>query len=186
MPKKFIKKIMPDHQVIREHKHLKFLGSLLHDPNLWHLNRRTASGAFAVGLFFAWVPVPFQMLLAAVMAIFVRVNLPLSVALVWVSNPVTMPPLFYGAYLLGASILGRTEQEFTFVLSWEWLATELSLIWQPFLLGCGILGVISSVIGYFAIRGLWRLHLIKHLEIRRTRKRQQAILKQQHQEAKTN
>ena len=107
MPKKFLQRLMPDHRTIREHRHLRFLGTLLHDPNLWHLNRRSASGAFAVGLFVAWVPVPFQMLLGAIGAILFRVNLPLSAALVWVSNPLTMPPLFYFAYLVGGWLLSR-------------------------------------------------------------------------------
>ena len=87
MPKKFIKRLMPNHRTIREHKHLRFLGSLLHDPNLWHLNRRSASGAFAVGLFMAWVPVPFQMLLGAIGAIAFRVNLPLSATFATSSCP---------------------------------------------------------------------------------------------------
>jgi uncharacterized protein (DUF2062 family) len=169
MPKKFIKKIMPDHKTIRDHKHMQFFGDLLHDPNLFHFNRRSASGAFAVGLFFAWVPVPFQMLLAAAAAIIFRVNLPLSVALVWLSNPVTMPPLFYGAYLLGAEVLGTEAEEFEFELSWEWLSTSLGNIWEPFLLGCGVLAITSSILGYFAIRGLWRLHLIQHIKERRER-----------------
>ena len=39
---------MPDHKLIREHKHLRIFGSMLHDPNLFHLNRRSVAGAFAV------------------------------------------------------------------------------------------------------------------------------------------
>lgn len=171
MPKKFIKRLMPDHRTIREHKHLQFFGTLLHDPNLWHFNRRSASGAFAVGLFFAWVPVPFQMLLGAGGAILFRVNLPLSVALVWVSNPLTMPPLFYFAYLLGKWLLGAPDIPFTFEPSFAWLQHELAAIWQPFLLGCLIMGVISSLGGYLTVRGLWRLHLIRHLQERRTRRK---------------
>ena len=58
MPKKLIKRYMPDHRQIREHKHLQLFGSLLHDPNLWHLNRRSAAGAFAVGLFVRLYPFP--------------------------------------------------------------------------------------------------------------------------------
>lgn len=161
MPRKIIKRFMPDHAKIRDHKNLQFLGTLLHDPNLLHMNRRSVSGAFAVGLFFGWIPVPFQMVFAAVVAIFVRVNLPVSVALVWFSNPVTMPPLFYFAYKLGAWILGMPEMAFSFELSFEWLQQGLSAIWQPFLTGCFILAVSSSLLGYAGIRWLWRMKVIQ-------------------------
>lgn len=171
MPKKLIKRLMPDHTTIREHKHLRFLGTLLHDPNLWYFNRRSASGAFAVGLFMAWVPVPFQMLLGALGAILFRVNLPLSVALVWVTNPLTMPPMFYFAYLVGGWLLGDAGNgNVAFELSYEWLANELVVIWQPFLLGCLIMGVVSSAAGYLTIRGLWRLHLVRHYRERKARR----------------
>jgi len=169
--KKTIRRIMPDHHKIRNHKHLKILGPLLHQQNLWHFNRRSASGAFAVGLFMAWMPVPFQMLLGAAGAILFQVNLPLSVALVWFSNPLTMPPLFYFAYLVGATILGIPESEFNFELSTEWLMQSMGVIWQPLLLGCLIMGVISAVVGYTAVRLLWRLHIVQHLKERRLRKK---------------
>ena len=152
---------MPDHDVIRNHKHLRFLGPLKNDPNLLHLNRRSVSGAVAVGLFMAWVPVPFQMALAAIAAIVVRVNLPLSVVLVWISNPLTMPPLFYFAYKLGAWILGVPEMGFSFELSFEWLKQGLGAIWQPFLFGCFILGTGCSLLGYLCIRSLWRFKVIQ-------------------------
>lgn len=171
MPKKLIKKYMPDHDTIRNQPHLnKIFGTLLHDPNLLHLNRRSVSAAFAVGLFMAFVPVPFQMVLAAAAAILVRCNLPISVGLVWVSNPITIPPLFYFCYLVGTWILGiEKAKKFAFELSWDWLMSELGAIWEPFLLGCTVVGMISAVLGYFTIRLLWRLHLIAHLKRRKLR-----------------
>lgn len=162
MPKRLIKNYIPDREAIRKYKHLKVFGTLLHNPNLWHLNRRSASGAFAVGLFMAFVPVPFQMLLAAGGAILARVNLPLSVLLVWVTNPVTMPALFYSAYRVGTWLIGVSEREVRFALSLQWLASELGAIWQPFLLGCLVLGTLSALAGFGIIRGLWRLRLVRH------------------------
>lgn len=162
MPKKFLKRLMPDHRAIREHKHLRIFGKLLHDPNLFHLNRRSASGAFANGLFWAFVPMPFQMLPAALFAILFRVNLPLSIALVWITNPITMPPIFYFCYKVGSWLLDVPVHTMEAEFSMEWLQAELSLIWQPFLLGCFVMGILSSLLGYFGIRGLWRLHLIRH------------------------
>ena len=155
---------MPDHKLIREHKNLQIFGKLLHDPNLFHLNRRSVAGAFAVGLFCAWVPVPFQMVFAAAVAILLRVNLPISVALVWISNPLTMPPLFYFAYVLGTWILGVPERRFQFELSFEWLSSGLATIWQPFLLGCFVMAVVSSILGYATIRLLWRIHIISKMK----------------------
>ncbi len=159
MPKRIIKRFMPDPHTIRDHKHLRFLGTLLHDPNILHLNRRSVSGAFSVGILMAFVPVPFQMVLAAIGAIVARVNLPISVALVWVTNPLTMPPIFYFAYKVGAWILHTPARDIEFVLSTEWLVHELGEVWQPFLLGCFVSGVFFAVLGNVAIRLFWRLHV---------------------------
>jgi len=174
MPKKLIKRFMPDHTVIREHRHLRFFGTLLHDPNLFHLNRRSASGAFAVGLFMAFVPLPLQMLLAAAASILFRVNLPISMVLVWITNPVTIPPMFYFAYLLGTWILGEPVhmEQSAFELSTEWLKQELVIIWQPFLLGCLVAASLSALTGYFTIRGLWRLHLVRHYQQKKLHRQQ--------------
>ncbi len=171
MPRNLIKRYMPDHKKIRDHKHLKFLGTLLHDPNILHLNRRSVSGAFSVGLFMAWAPVPFQMILGAIGSIVARVNLPISVGLVWVTNPLTMPPMFYFAYKVGAWILGIPARPFTFELSFEWLMHELGIIWQPFLLGCLICGVVSAILGNLLIRGFWRFRVGRSWRERQEKRR---------------
>jgi uncharacterized protein (DUF2062 family) len=171
MHRKLIQRYLPDHQSIRDHKHLRVFGTLLHDPNLWHLNRRSVAGAFAAGLFTAFIPVPFQMAIAGAAAIVLRVNLPISVALVWVTNPVTMPPLFYLAYKVGAALLGRPPQPFHFELSLAWLGNGLLANWEPFLLGCFVVGAASAATGYFLVRTLWRLSVMRNWQIRKERRR---------------
>lgn len=164
MPKKFIRKYLPDSHKMRNHKSLQVFGTLLHDPNLWHLNRKSVSLAFAVGLFFMWIPVPSQMVLAAAIAILVRSNLPISVILVWISNPLTMGPMFYGAYKFGAWMLSVPHSKFSFELSLDWLMTEMLAIWKPFLLGCFTMAAISSLLGFFTVRILWRLHIVRYIK----------------------
>lgn len=158
---------MPDPHTIRDHKSLQMFGTLLHDPNLWHFNRRSVAKAFAVGLFFMMIPVPFQMALAAGVAIIVRSNLPLSVVLVWISNPLTMPPIFYFAYKVGTWVLQTPEVPFEFEPTTEWLTSGMLAIWQPFIFGCLFLGTIFSAAGYISIRLLWRWSVIKKLQEKR-------------------
>jgi len=172
MPKKIIKRFLPDHHKIKEHKHLQVFGKLIHDPNLWHLNRRSVSGAFSVGLFMAFVPVPFQMVLAAAVAIPLRVNLPISAVLVWISNPLTMPPIFYGCYKLGALVLGTPLQNIKFELTIEWLMTQLGDIWAPFLLGCFLVATLAALTGNLVIRLLWRSLVLKGWQERRKRRKE--------------
>ena len=172
MPKKTIKRFLPSVDSVKQNKHMQVFGHRLHDNSLWHLNRRSARGAFAVGLFMAWVPVPFQMVLAAAAAIILRVNLPLSVALVWITNPLTMPALFYFAYTVGSFVLQRPIMGDLQDFSWDWLMSVISTIGQSFLLGCIILGVIFSLMGYTIIDILWRLSVIRHLKQREKRRSQ--------------
>lgn len=160
---------MPDHQKIKSNKHLQIFGDLLHNGNLWHLNRRSVAKAFAVGLFFAFIPVPFQMVLAAGVAIIVHSNLPLSVALVWITNPLTMPAIFYCCYIVGTWILGAPKQEFVFEASWQWVVDSLSTIGPSFLLGCIVLATFFAFVGYFSIHALWRYSVNKEWKKRQQR-----------------
>lgn len=143
---------------------------MFQDPNLWHLNRHSASGAFGIGLFFAFWPVPFQMWLSAFAAIPLRVNLPLSIATVWLTNPLTMPPIFYGAYKVGAWVLGTDVGEFEFQLSWEWLMGSVNTIGPAFLLGCMICSVVFGSVGYATMNFLWRRSVIKSWQARRAKR----------------
>jgi uncharacterized protein (DUF2062 family) len=152
---KLLHKFVPDYDVIKRHKNLQFLGDKLHEPNLWHLNRHSVAKAFAIGLFCAWVPTPMQMVFAAAGAIYFRAHIPISVALVWITNPITMPPLFYFAYWVGLYFLEMPPAKFS-------LDTLLSgdILW-PFLTGCFILGVICALVGYIGIDYSWRYQVEK-------------------------
>ncbi|MEW5757142.1 MAG: DUF2062 domain-containing protein [Pseudomonadota bacterium] len=171
MPKRLLKRLLPHHSTIREHKHLRHLGERLHDPNLWHLNRRSVSTATAVGLFVCYLPIPMQMVIAALLAVWLRTNLVIAVSLAFVSNPFTMAPMFYAAYKLGTFILRQPEQELNFELSLEWLTHGLAAVWQPFLLGSFLMGSLLALTGYIAVRLIWRVSVIHKWRTRHAGKR---------------
>lgn len=167
--KQWLTRFTPDRHKIGEHKYLRIFGSLLQDPNLWHLNRRSAAGAFAVGLFVMYMPPVGQMLMAAAGAVAFRVNLPIAVTLVWITNPLTIPPMYYFAYLVGAWILGVEVMSFqmSFWLDWN---NWLDLI-APLAVGCLVCATLCSAIGYLSVQAVWRWRLMRQIRLRRARYR---------------
>src|SRR5688572_3143060 len=101
MPRRFFRQYLPHPDLVHENRFLRVFGKALHQPNLWHLNRHSVSRAFAIGLFWGFIPIPFQMLPSAAFAIKFRANIIISVALVWITNPFTVGPIYYGTYTLG-------------------------------------------------------------------------------------
>lgn len=169
MAKKLIKRFLPHPDVILHNRWIRLLGPRLQDPSLWHINRRSCSLAVALGVFCAFIPMPFQMFIAAAAAIWIRVNILVAVPMVWISNPFTMAPMYYFCYLVGVEILGIDQGRFDFKLSFQWLLDELSAIWQPFLLGCFAVGIITALASFILIRILWRLHILSHIKERAQR-----------------
>jgi len=170
----WIRKYLPTRESIRAQKSLGPVRHLLMKPELWHLHRRSVGGAFFIGLFCAFLPVPSQMLIAALIAVVARCNLPIAVTLVWISNPLTMGPMFYFAYKLGAWLLDVELTHGPWEWSWTWLGTRFAAIWWPLILGCLVCGWVSGLTGTVAARLLWRLHIIRRWRNRRSRREKRA------------
>lgn len=166
MSRKLLQRITPSNESIKNNKHIQIFGKLLQARYLWHLGRRYASRAFAIGLFITLLPVPFHMVMAAASAIIFHANLPLAVALVWVNNPFTMVPVFYFGYIFGAWLMGLPVQ--TFDLSWPegTVLTWLNNTFIPCLLGCLVCSTMFSLVGYFGVDWGWRWHVIRRWQRR--------------------
>ena len=156
MPKKFFKQMSPSPEYVKAHPSLNRLKHLFDDPNLFHLNRYSVSMAFLVGVFWAFAPVPVQMIFATLMALWVRCNLPLAIALVWITNPLTLAPIYYSTYLLGTWLLDVPPMSFPDGLSVGAITSELRNIWKPFVIGSLCAGSFLSLLSYFTVKNLWR------------------------------
>jgi uncharacterized protein (DUF2062 family) len=156
-----LKRHLPHRNWFKEHQQLRWLGELLHDHEIWHLSRRSAAGGVATGLFCAAIPLPVQMLTAAVAAIYFRVNLPLAVICTWVTNPITVPPVFFFIYKLGSWLLQRPAHPLNFQPTPEWLMRTLVDFWEPMLLGSLIVGSAAALAGYLSVSIAWRVLVIR-------------------------
>lgn len=160
VPRRFLKRRLPDmHSILGDHR-LRWFGLGLKDSDLFHLNRRSVSMAFLVGMFTAFIPVPGQLLIAAALALLVRCNLTIAMALVFVSNPITVPPLTLLCYRVGTLLLGSAADTPKFQFTWDWLTGPGLHLLPPLLTGCLIVGLGSGVLSYLAIRWLWRWHAV--------------------------
>lgn len=133
---------------------------LLEHPVYWSLNRRNVTRAFALGLFLAFVPLPIHVLLAAALALALRLNIPAAIIGTLLTNPLTIVPLYVFAYWLGCELLGIRAEPLHFEMNWQWLSTELLPIWKPFLLGCLVMGTLTALTGYAVLGGIWHLGLV--------------------------
>jgi len=156
---------------------LRVFGALLANRQLWALNRRSVARATGVGLFLAFVPLPSQMILAAGAAIWLGFNLPVALVMVWITNPLTFPLIYYFAYRLGAWLLDTPTRELEFEMSFSWLANQVGDIWAPLLLGCFILGVVSGTLGNTLVSVVWRVYVLRNWR-RRRRKGETAVIPQ--------
>lgn len=175
--RRLLKRYLPDHASLATNRWLAPFGSTLFHPRLWHLNRHSAAGAIATGLFCGLIPGPFQMLGAALGCVLLRVNLPLALLTTLYTNPFTIVPLYILAFSMGEALLGRGEARFTPPPEWSGgdvlggvaaLADWMIALGRPLALGLVVLASSLALAGYLLTRIAWRTYLIHHW-----RKRQQ-------------
>ncbi len=99
MPRRFFRKFAFKRHHMSEQWFMSPFQHLLHDTRLWGIRRRWVVPAFALGLFVAFLPFPGHMLISALAALALRVNIPVAALSTWASNPLTIGPMYYFAYL---------------------------------------------------------------------------------------
>ena len=147
----------------RENVNLGWLNKHLTDPELWKWNKKSIAKGLAIGLFCAFLPVPIHILLAGILAVTFSANILLSLLVVWVNNPITIVPIFYFTYKLGASIIGlemdpEFEFSFGYLMDNFWSATLA--LW----VGGTITSIMASTLGYFSIISIYRYKALKRVK----------------------
>lgn len=174
MPRRFFRKFAFKRHALRDSRWLAPFRSLLHDPRLWGIRRRTVVPAFAIGIFVAFQPFPGHPLYAALLSLAFRINVPVAFVTTFVSNPLTWGPMYYSAYRLGQYLLEVEPVAFDFRLSLDWVTQQFVSIWQPMILGSLLLGTATAMVAFLVVDVLWRasLHDYKSRKQRQRRDRE--------------
>ena len=126
-------------------------------------NRQMISRAVFLGVFIAFIPMPMQMLAVLAFIPFFKFNVPVALAMCWLSNPFTMPPMYYIEYVTGAFFLGSEIAPVEMTL--EWFSENLDNIFVPLYLGTLFYSVVGSTLAYWIVNHFW------HASVKRDRKR---------------
>src|SRR3981081_940516 len=156
MPRRLLKRICPSPRSLERHWFLRLFGTRIADPRLWGLCRRGGTGAFRAGRAVCFIPLPVHFGVASLLAITLRLNIPVIIGTVLLINPLTIVPAYYLAYRLGAALLNMPPAVFSFEMSWDWLQNGLGPMWKPFLVGGVGVGVGGGLLGFMGLELVWR------------------------------
>ena len=168
-----LKKLMrplPRRSNVHRYPVLKWFSKIAYDRSyLWSFKGNAIISALFWGMWIAFLPiVGIQMLIVFFVALGVRANLPLIVALQWVSNPFTLAPIYFADYEIGLTLLELLSIEYPrneiLTVDYDWSEFELSRIgtlldtFPPMFLGGSILGISFGVLSVFLYKGLAKLY----------------------------
>ncbi|MBD3791112.1 MAG: DUF2062 domain-containing protein [Campylobacterales bacterium] len=138
----------------RSEKLDKFLDKYNLSREFFGVNRRSVTRGVWIGLFWGFIPMPMQMVAVVLSTFAFRFNIPIAIAMVWLSNPVTMPPMYYMEYLTGNFLLGQEGLD-DIELTMEWFTENFDQILIPLYVGTSFYSVIVSTLIYFLVNWLW-------------------------------
>lgn len=162
-------------QSLEKNRMLRPIAHWLGAPKLWHVSRRSVARGVAVGLFCAFVLPVGQVFLAALIALVTRSNLIVASVSTLVTNPLTMPAIFYMAWRTGRAMLGPTAELREALADEPVAASYLGGLSDASLYtacGLGVFAVVAAVLGYVAVHLAWWASTRIKQQRRRLRQRQ--------------
>lgn len=149
----------------------QFWGQTLFHDLLWRTDRRSIVGGLALGLFIAFTPtIPFQMTLAIIGALFLKVNLPIAIAACWITNPLTALPVYTTAWKLGKYMIDHIGIIHSFLSAHQFETKSAHLILNGIYLWTGslVFSTLAAVLGGLLVFLLWKM---PRLRLRRRKRR---------------
>lgn len=138
----------------------------------------------AFGVFMSFTPFfGFQMLIAGLLSWFSRASIVASTLGTFAGNPLTYPFIWFGAYELGAWVLGiisgfeRTDLSAEMFFSPGFFEYSLDRAWDfilPMSIGGSMLGLVAATLTYFPMRRLVEVYQHRRM-MRRLHDEQQAL-----------
>lgn len=161
---------LPRRSNIHRYPVLKWFAKTAYDRSyLWSFKGNAMVQALFWGIWIAMLPiVGIQMIVVFLLALIVRANLPLIVALQWISNPFTMAPIYFADYEIGLLILELFGVEYgrnkLLTAEFDWSSIEFADLWElvdtlpPMMVGGSVVGISLGVLAVFLYKAIAKLY----------------------------
>lgn len=145
--------------------------ALMTRPVYFSGHRRPVTQALALGFAIGILPFPGHTLAVVLVALLLRLNLPVIILSIWIANPLTYYLIFYGEYRLGQFLLQLPPLHFPHDASVLEILRVLIGTWKPLWLGALVSSLVLGISTYLLSNGLWRLIILGRIR-RRAAQRQ--------------
>ena len=136
---------------------------------LWSFRGKNIIPALFWGVWIAMLPiVGLQMLVVLFLALWLRTNLPVMIALQWISNPFTMGPIYFADYQIGMIFfkLVGIEYHHNRMLNSEYRWSEFNFsdlielidTFPPMFVGGSIIGISLGVVAVFLYKAMAKIY----------------------------
>lgn len=151
----------------------KALLSRLMHADMIRASRVGVCRGLAIGMFWGFAPMPFQMIPATFFCWLARANLPAAIICVWISNPFTYAPIFFAEYKIGVFLSGEpgiSWDEFRMMMNEgeNLIMHLLQRIGEPLLHGALVAATFMALSGYAG--GALLFHRIQKRKRRRAKR----------------
>lgn len=123
-------------------------------PEYLSTNRKMILRGVVLGLLIAFIPMPMQMAAVLLFTPFFHFNVPIAIAMVWITNPFTMPPIYVVEYYTGSFFLGTHIEDVE--MSLEWFRDNIDNIFIPLYTGAAFYSITSALLAYWVITHFWK------------------------------
>lgn len=150
-----------------------FAGNVLR-PELWRFTRRSVPRGAALGLFIGVIIPMAHFVVAAVLAVFVRANVPAALIATFIGNPLTVAGLWWAGYRIGEAMLHADAMTQVAPVATAMQQTQTDQLLQRLTgagedtaLGLFVIATVCAVVGYFVTAWAWRWWIVRKRRARR-------------------
>jgi uncharacterized protein (DUF2062 family) len=156
------------HKKLRHRPWWQKLSKPLFHRSLWVPCRDTVAKGLAIGLYFSMIPFIPQSIVAAILAMRMKANVPFAVAACFISNPITNVPFWFVQIRLGQWLIETFHVHVPFEKVQVTLPGVGLVSMSNFFVGFTALGLIMALLAYPLVH-LFSALLPHHLPVRRRR-----------------